>query len=587
MSPKAERVRVQSTAALEPLQIAQALVGDGLLVKAEPVPRYGKRTFRRFKTMLTLTERFERAYEKQLDKIMVELRGYIEETIGVKLKKADDRTPLFTPAELFEMQQIVENYHQAFIAGTVGPETLPPGAVDRLVDAGILPSNLKHTFDPTGKETPPAAMAVIEDAYRYGHVLAAARTAQERSTAHKISYEQFSRKHAPKIPLGDNEKQALAWIKTSAAQEIKGLGNKVADDMTTLAIEADKELRRKYTGVIRDAASENVQRSETWRQLASDMGHKTGDWARDFKRIAATEKQKAMQEGQVQGLIERYGDPDDVRVAKQPNPDACPSCVKLHYTSGQGSPLRIFKLSDLIANGSNVGKKHPAWLATVGPVHPWCGCEIIQIPEGWGFDEDNNLVPESMLRSDWLSWDLRKAVDYGVPNLAYSAVVPEKGISIRVGDPEQRAAIEKVIAKTPPEIFHRDIGITFITTDIPRAQNPLDDHDFAYWSGNEIRISQMLKPELIPRVLPHEIGHSLNVFLIRKYGSIEKVRAWHDRLFKVSQDEGFVSAYAKREPIENAAEVTMEYLYRRPRLMLRWPRQFAFAHKEYRTIFEG
>ena len=337
--------------------------------------------------------------------------------------------------------------------------------------------------------------------------------------------------------------------------------------------------------MIRDAASENVQHAETWRKLASDIGHKTGDWARDFKRIAATEKQKAMQEGQVAGLIERYGDPDEVQVAKQPNPDACPHCKRLHLKSD--GTLRIFKLSELIDNGSNVGKKAPNWQATVGPVHPWCGCEIIQVPEGWGFDEDNNLVPEAMLRSDWLEWDLRKAAKHDAPILSYAAAVPEHGVVVRIADPETRAEVEKVIAKTPPEIFDKKVGITFITTDIPRVQNPLDDLDFAYWSGNEIRLSLMLDPKRIARVLPHEIGHSLNVYLMGQLGSVEAVKAWHRKLYKVSAAEGFVSAYAKREPIENAAEVTMFYLFHRKRLMIRAPRQFAFCHAAYRGIFRG
>ena len=53
------------------------------------------------------------------------------------------------------------------------------------------------------------------------------------------------------------------------------------------------------------------------------------------------------------------------------------------------------------------------------------------------------------------------------------------------------------------------------------------------------------------------------------------------------REEGFVSDYAKREPIENAAEVTMFYLYHRKRLMIRAPRQFAFVHHAYRDMFRG
>lgn len=742
------KIRVQAPANLDPIEIAQAVVGNGLLVKAEPVPRYGKRTFRRYKPMVTSVLRFEKAYDAQLVAMMKALKKHIEKTTGTRITKADTYRPLLTPGELYELQQIIEDYHQAFIAGTVGPETLPPGQVKRLIDAGILPEDLQHTFVPTDKVLPPAAMNAIEDAYRYGHVLSASRTYEERKRTYGITYDQFVRTYAPKVPNGPNEKHAIEWAKHSAATEIKGLGNKVAGDFSTIAIEADKDLRRRYEGVIRDSVSENIQRQETVQQLASDLGHKTGDWSRDFKRIAATEKHKAMQEGIVTGLVERYGDPDDIRVAKMPNPDACPHCMRLHkHRDGR---LRIFKLSELVENGSNVGRKAANWQATVGPVHPWCGCDLIHVPEGWGFDEDGDMLPEALLRSDWLEWDLRKAGPYigprggkwadaqhkipwkaakplkahatltaaearaierlantggkqagqnmeasearitephvlvnvplnelnahfddgdyepseaekkrvaeyaalktpappiralhnarshkrgqrkayvangnhrvaaaraagrksievmmpvgdferwqktrtglkkstsEAPMLSYGESRPDKGIVIRVGDPEVHAEIQMVIDKTPPEIFDRRVGITFITTDIPRAQNPLEEHDYAYWSGNEIRVSQTLPAERIARVLPHEIGHSLNVYLMVQFGSVEKVKEWHAKLDAVSRAEGYVSDYAKREPIENAAEVTMNYLYHRQRLMLRWPRQFAFVHKAYRKIW--
>jgi hypothetical protein len=369
-----------------------------------------------------------------------------------------------------------------------------------------------------------------------------------------------------------------------------GLGNRVADNFATTAIEADAELRRKYMGLIREALEENVERRDTWRKLASDLGHKTGDWARDFGRIAATEKSKAMQEGVASGLIKEYGDPEDVRVAKLPNPGACPDCVRLHYTAGEGSTLRIFKLSELVGNGTNVGKKRAAWEATVGPVHPWCGCELIHVPEGMGFDDDNNLLPLPMLRSDYLEGDLRKAMPKDSvkgKHLTYGKTVPDKGCVIRIGDPRMRAAVEKIIAMTPPEIFDKRIGITLITTDIPRPQNPFDEPDYAYWTGNEIRIMQTLPADKIPRVLPHEIGHSLNVHLMHKLGGVEPVRKWHDKLWAVSKKEGWVSNYAKRMPIENAAEVTMNYLYHRRRMMIRWPRQFAFCHKWYGDIWKN
>lgn len=541
------------------------------------------RTFYLYKPLAELSEEVAAAYHKQLTKMVSEIVRYVERRIVLgPLDKADHVKPLITPHQLTEIRKIIEDLHTAFVTGTLGPDTVSPVDVQRLIDAGVLPADLAFTFHPSAGELPPAAMNYIEDAYYYGHMLAAATTKPEQDRLKAASIGEV-RRRKPTIRLTAMEKHALDWAKHSAAIECRGLGNKVADDFSTTAIEADRELRRRYIGLIQSHLVENIQRRETWRRLASDLGHRTGDWARDFQRIAATEKQKAMQEGTAAGLVKKLGRPDGIFVAKQPNPDACPACIKLHLVAGPGSPPRIFKLSELARNGSNVGRRQADWKPGIGPVHPWCGCELIHVPKGWRFNEEGDLIPGVLERSDSLA-DLAKSMKDPPKQLRYKNV-PEKGVVVRVGDPRVRAEVDRIISLTPKEIFDKRVGVTLVTTDIPRAQNPLDDHDLAYWTGNEIRLMQTLPATKIARVLPHELGHSLNVWLMGKMGGEEAVKKWHRKLWKISKREGFVTEYAKKLPIENAAEVTMLYLYDRPQLMLKWPRQFAAVHSVYRDIW--
>lgn len=67
------------------------------------------------------------------------------------------------------------------------------------------------------------------------------------------------------------------------------------------------------------------------------------------------------------------------------------NCLRLHL-GPDGNP-RLFRLSTLEANGTNVGKKAADWKPGVGPVHPHCQCVLQRVPTGWGFDEDGDLVP--------------------------------------------------------------------------------------------------------------------------------------------------------------------------------------------------
>lgn len=889
MPEPVKKLRIEAPKGMHALDIAQEIIKPyQLLLKAEQV-KYSERTFSRYKAMREMSAQFESNYRKQLDKLVKTIRAYVEKKIiYTSLEKADNTyKPLITPEQLHEVQQLIRDYHLAFVAGQVGPQYINSADIQRLIDAGILPQDLGYSYQPAPGEVPPETAKFISDAYYYGIMMGSVPLV--RAQANEMSAVDFRKRKRPK--LSPQETAARDYVQRHATEHIKGLGNTVASDFTTIAIEGDAELKAKFQQAIKEEIDINIAHRDQWRKAASEMGHKTGDWARGFKRIAATEKQGAFQEGLSAGLIEKEGDPETVYVAKQPAPDACPDCVRLHLTAGPGSPPKIFKLSTLMENGTNVGKRRTEWRAVVGVIHPWChpaghrvktkrgelpieqvrigdlvwthlarwrcvqrlskrfyggdiiklvignktlkstpehaaltplgwrevrlfqqgeyalcdpfvirsgsdnqpayftevscfrgvltllsgrivpiagvdfnsnkvgrkaeidvvrpeshlgdaavvnfceegmyshfvrshvpaflvsyctfdflnewtrlsasrfvgslrnalsffcrtfgiyqlpllakgtnanavflqtssdctpvnsifvgeennafatgvtsdnysdgefdsfghndvayhgaavkstrrvpfegyvynlaveddesyvcegvvshncGCEMVHVPPGWEFDDEGNMVPKELKRSDYLSYDLRKAQG----NLTYKHVVPEKGCSIRVGDPVKVKLIEKVIEQTPKELFDKKIGVTLITEDHPRVQNPMDDHDLAYWTGNEIRLAIQLKPERLPHVLRHELSHGLNVYLMYRWGGTEPVKKWHKKLYRVSRREGFVSAYAKLLPIENAAEATRFYLYDRKKLMLNFPSTFAMLHNAYRDIWK-
>lgn len=75
----------------------------------------------------------------------------------------------------------------------------------------------------------------------------------------------------------------------------------------------------------------------------------------------------------------------------------CRHCIRLYLTKGIGSKPIVFKLSKLIENGTNVGKKVKEWKATLGSVHPFCRCELRQIPDGYVWDDEKKaFVPSKV-----------------------------------------------------------------------------------------------------------------------------------------------------------------------------------------------
>jgi hypothetical protein len=277
---------------------------------------------------------------------------------------------LLTDAQIREISQIINDHHSAFVASVVSPEAIDPETLARLKEKGMVDVQVSS----------------IEDAYLFGQVTAALESAD----VVKMGYQDFKDwlKKNP-IPLTEVERRAVEVAAHSAGQYCKGLGNRIDAQTGQVLIEADQALARQMREQIQDATALTIARRETARQLRSDLGHRTGDWARDLDRIAITELNNAHQQAVGDGLAKEYG--PDVRVFKRPMPDACAACKALHL-GADGQPM-IWRLSALEANGSNVGKKRADWLPVVGSIHPHCACQMVRCPEGWGFNEEGQLVP--------------------------------------------------------------------------------------------------------------------------------------------------------------------------------------------------
>lgn len=90
----------------------------------------------------------------------------------------------------------------------------------------------------------------------------------------------------------------------------------------------------------------------------------------------------------------------DTRVYKEVYPGACRFCLNLYTTAGAGSKPRIFKLSELIQNGDNIGRKSKDWKPVVGPVHPFCRCSTRYIPDNYVWDDKlQTFVPPKDYKS--------------------------------------------------------------------------------------------------------------------------------------------------------------------------------------------
>ena len=321
---------------------------------------------------------------------------------------------LLTPDVAQEVQRILRAHVDAAVAVIYGQDYSTTESWKLALGLGLV--------DPAKPEEVTAQM------YSFGVFLAHAQDAAGHESRYGTTAEEFlDAIRKDPIPLSDEERASAAHANLRAAEHLRGLGNKVGATIGSKLIEADAELGAKMRSTVNDVLASHYgdedatkrmqQRAKelgkdegfldgafrsTLKRVESDLGHATGDWSRDWTRVVQTEAERAAQEGLQDRWVtteaaaaEKEERPVDRIVAyKIPRPDACKHCVALHL---EGGFPRLFFLDEMSANGTNVGRKAADWRVTVGPVHPYCAC---QLPKGWSsghaapsvVDADGRLV---------------------------------------------------------------------------------------------------------------------------------------------------------------------------------------------------
>lgn len=282
------------------------------------------------------------------------------------------------PRELKELRELVASHWTGFLAEVFGAEALglDGDEIGRLVAGGYL--------------DPAAALAVdpVQDAYLLGFYRDRLTQAGLDVTAAPWSAVKAEIARMP-APLTKMEEAAVAHARQWSGDACKALGNRMQDQIISAVNPEDAALREKLLEVIKDETATALARRETVDHLRSRLGELSGDWSRDWNRIATTELHTAQEQGTASYYEAEHG--PDVLYSKIPNPDACPKC-RAAYLDEDGRP-KVFKLSDLRANGTNVGRKQRDWLPVVGCMHAWCACRGVRVPTGWSWGDRFELQP--------------------------------------------------------------------------------------------------------------------------------------------------------------------------------------------------
>lgn len=271
-----------------------------------------------------------------------------------------------TSSQLNQVKNIIQNHMDVIGHITVGGGTPPPELLRKL----NLPKNITD---------------LITTAYSYGKL--SMLQGKDLSNMNPKDVEILIRK----MKLTPSQQYSVEQSKIKAQSNLDSLTQKLTSMVTNTAIQSDLQMYSVIGEVLPAAMEFNTPRYKVIQMLRD----KTGDFNRDWHRVAQTEMWDAKLQGEAEAILSNEhpmtSKGAETLVYKKPAWNCCNKCRQL-YLESDGVTPKVFKLSELMANGSNYGKKQADWKPTLGVLHPNCQCVLNVKPDDTEFDASGNLV---------------------------------------------------------------------------------------------------------------------------------------------------------------------------------------------------
>lgn len=281
--------------------------------------------------------------------------------------------PRLTRRQVQEINHVVDRYMDIVLRVTTGG-----GSPDREL--------MRRLGIPNGTDD------LISDSYRYGAAVASSGRSLESTPAGQAASTIDS------VQLGRAQRDSLDSMQLKADQYLDSLRQRIISNTVASIIQADSLDFDQARQLARDAVGSGVTRD----QVVQGLRDSTGDYLRDWRRVAQTEMWGAKCQGEVDSIMEGHSAMSsakgDTLVYVRPAPTACNKCRQL-YLEPDGVTPRVFRMSDLLANGTNHGRRQADWVATIPPLHPNCMCVLNIKPENTEFDSSGRLEYHSSSNS--------------------------------------------------------------------------------------------------------------------------------------------------------------------------------------------
>lgn len=291
---------------------------------------------------------------------------------------------MLTKKQLKEIEEVITKRFLAFRYEHLADRNLTVAELDQLKRAGILRTSVRNFSG---------------DAFALGKIVGAVG----ESEALSLSFNEL-KKMVTNMPQSTVETKAIEFANDHAGEYIQGIGDLLIKDIRTGTVRATGDALRS----VQDGVKTAIKDRKTISELRTDLFHRIDDRFRDWQRVAHTEMTSSIQNGIYNDIRENSKHGSSQLVFKRPAPDACSHCKRM-YLESDGITPRIFKMTEL--SDSNIGKKAADWEPTIGPVHPWCQCQLQMVPDGFEFKTSKEGNAELVYTGRMATISLKKSLN--------------------------------------------------------------------------------------------------------------------------------------------------------------------------------
>lgn len=277
-----------------------------------------------------------------------------------------------------KIREIINKHYNRLTISSLGKNQLDSKEVEELKSEGFDTSNNK---------------SIMELIYNHNFI----NKAMDKNSPTSIEDMESQQKVPGIIPQGEAHEYTVDTLNESLKQYIE----KQKQDISTRIEGIIRKFNDSYKlnalqNLDRDSYADRLVKESNLYKIKQELKETSGEANYDWNRVVLTEMGNAIGIASVDRIVSENKDKNlnDIYVFRIPVNDSktCKYCRKF-YNDTKNNSYKIYRLTTLLGNGTNYGKKADQWLPVLGSTHPNSRTsQVIEVPPGYKVNAGGTLT---------------------------------------------------------------------------------------------------------------------------------------------------------------------------------------------------